>query len=62
VAAIEALRAQHGAVPALIVSAEANLQDSGLGLPCLQKPVTPDALMEELRRLFPGAGERMEST
>jgi signal transduction histidine kinase/CheY-like chemotaxis protein len=60
VAAIQALRAQHGPVPALIVSAEPDLQDRGFDLPCLQKPVTPEALMEHLQRLFPGAGERLE--
>ncbi|MGZ5178838.1 MAG: hybrid sensor histidine kinase/response regulator [Ramlibacter sp.] len=62
VGAIAALREQHGPVPALIVSAEPGLQERGFGLPCLQKPVTPGALMEQLRRLFPGPGQRSGST
>jgi two-component system, sensor histidine kinase len=62
VEAIAQLREQHGPVPALIVSAEPDLHERGLGLPSLQKPVTPDALMEHLRRLFPGAGTRREAT
>ena len=62
VAAIAALRAQHGPVPALIVSAEPNLHERGFDLPCLQKPVTPEALMAHLRRLFPLPPERLEPT
>jgi signal transduction histidine kinase/CheY-like chemotaxis protein len=57
VAAIAALREQHGPVPALIVSAEPDLHERGFRLPCLQKPVTPEALTEHLRRLFPDSGD-----
>ena len=53
VSAIAALREQHGPVPALIVSAEPDLQDRGIDLPHLQKPVTPEALIRQLRRLLP---------
>ena len=52
VEAVATLRAQYGPMPALIVSGESDLQDQGIGLPCLQKPVTPDKLMEQLRRLL----------
>lgn len=52
VQAVATLRAQYGPVPALIVSGEHDLQDRGIGLPCLQKPVTPDKLMEQMRRLL----------
>ncbi|MBA2964356.1 MULTISPECIES: hybrid sensor histidine kinase/response regulator [Ramlibacter] len=61
VTAIAALRQQHGAVPALILSAEPDLQERGLGLPCLQKPVAPEALMAHLRQLFPDPGRSLES-
>jgi signal transduction histidine kinase len=60
IAVVAALRAQHGPVPALIVSAEADLEHRGLELPCLQKPVTPEALMEHLHRLFPARGDGLE--
>lgn len=56
-AAIQALRKHHGPVPALIISAEPDLQDRGFDFPCLQKPVTPEALMEHLRRLLPVTGQ-----
>ena len=62
VEAVAALRAQHGPVPALIVSGEPDLQERGLDLPCLQKPVTPEKLTEHLRHLLlPTSGARMES-
>ena len=61
VSAIAVLRGQHGPVPAVLVSAEADLQERGGGLPYLQKPVTPEALMQHLRPLFPGPGHRTES-
>ncbi|WP_427913562.1 hybrid sensor histidine kinase/response regulator [Ramlibacter sp. MMS24-I3-19] len=52
VQAVATLRAQYGPVPALILSGEPDLHDRGIGLPCLQKPVAPDKLMEQLRRLL----------
>ena len=52
VQAVATLRAQYGPVPALILSGEPDLHDRGIGLPHLQKPVTPDKLMEQLRRLL----------
>ncbi|MFL6692836.1 MAG: ATP-binding protein, partial [Ramlibacter sp.] len=52
VEAVAALRAQYGPLPALIVSGEPDLHLQELGLPCLQKPVTPDKLTEHLRRLL----------
>ncbi|HEY1227192.1 MAG TPA: hybrid sensor histidine kinase/response regulator, partial [Ramlibacter sp.] len=52
VGAVATLRAQYGPVPALILSGEPDLHERGIGLPCLQKPVTPDKLMEQLRRLL----------
>jgi CheY-like chemotaxis protein/anti-sigma regulatory factor (Ser/Thr protein kinase) len=49
VEAIEALRNAHGQVPAVIVSGEADITERGLPYPVLQKPVTPDKLLEVLR-------------
>lgn len=49
VAAIEALRAAHGDVPALIISGEPDIAERGLPFPVLQKPVTPAKLLDVLR-------------
>ena len=51
-AAVEAIRARFGAVPALIVSGEADLAERGLPVPVLQKPVTPDRLLEALQGML----------
>jgi signal transduction histidine kinase len=51
--AIRLLRAEHGQVPALIISGEPDLDERILGVPFLQKPVTPDKLLEQLRRAMP---------
>lgn len=53
VQAIEAIRARHGAVPALIVSGEPDAVERAPGVPVLQKPVTPERLLEALRALRP---------
>jgi signal transduction histidine kinase/ActR/RegA family two-component response regulator len=53
VQAIEAIRARHGAVPALIVSGEPDAVERAPGVPVLQKPVTPERLLEALRTLRP---------
>jgi signal transduction histidine kinase len=47
--AIEAVRALYGKVPALIISGEADIAERGLPYPVLQKPVTPERLLEGLR-------------
>lgn len=47
--AIAALQAEFGAVPAVVVSGEPDIAERGLPWPVLQKPVTPDRLMEALR-------------
>jgi CheY-like chemotaxis protein len=49
VEAIEALRNAHGEVPAVIISGEPDITERGLPDPVLQKPVTPDKLLEVLR-------------
>lgn len=46
--AIEALQRQYGPVPALVVSGEPDIHERNLGLPVLQKPVSPDRLLEAL--------------
>jgi signal transduction histidine kinase/CheY-like chemotaxis protein len=47
--AIEALRAEYGAVPALLVTGEPDVAERGLPYPVLQKPITPDRLLQALR-------------
>lgn len=47
--AVEALRAEYGDLPALVVSGEADILERGLPVPVLQKPVTPAQLLEALR-------------
>jgi signal transduction histidine kinase len=47
--AIEAVRAAHGAVPALIITGEADIGERGLPYPVLQKPITPERLLDGLR-------------
>jgi signal transduction histidine kinase len=53
VEAIHAVRAQHGPFPALIVSGEPDIAERDLGLPVLQKPVTPERLLQCLRQALP---------
>jgi len=53
VAAIEALQAEYGPVPAVVISGEADLAEMELGIPMLQKPVLPERLLELLVRLVP---------
>lgn len=53
VAAIAALRAQFGPVPALIVSGEPDIAERDLGVPVLQKPVTPDRLLQRIHQAIP---------
>lgn len=53
VEAIEALRSVYGPVPALVISGESDLQEEGLPVPVLQKPVTPDRLLEALLAAAP---------
>ena len=53
VEAIEALRAEHGPVPALVISGEPDLRDKDLPVAVLQKPVTPDRLLEALLAAAP---------
>lgn len=55
--AIAALRAEHGEVPALVISGEANLDELQLGVPFLQKPVTPEKLLVHLQRALPARPE-----
>jgi DNA-binding NtrC family response regulator len=55
--AIRTLRAEHGEVPALIISGEPDLNERVLGVAFLQKPVTPDKLLEQLRRALPDLKE-----
>jgi signal transduction histidine kinase len=47
--AVQAVRAAYGWVPAWIVSGEADLADRGLDLPVLQKPITPERLLQAVR-------------
>jgi CheY-like chemotaxis protein len=47
--AIEAVRAQHGPVPALVISGEPDILDRGLPWPVLQKPVAPERLLEAMQ-------------
>lgn len=51
--AIAAVRAEHGPVPALILSGEPDLAERDLGVPVLQKPVTPERLLQRLRQALP---------
>jgi len=54
VEAVEAVRAEYGWVPAWIISGEPDILERGLNLPVLQKPVTPDRLLDAMRAAFPG--------
>jgi signal transduction histidine kinase len=47
--AVRAVRAAYGWVPAWIVSGEADIADRGLNLPVLQKPITPERLLQAVR-------------
>ncbi|MDB5955649.1 hybrid sensor histidine kinase/response regulator [Ramlibacter sp.] len=47
--AVEAVRAAYGNVPAWIVSGEIDLGERGLKLPVLQKPITPERLLQAVR-------------
>jgi CheY-like chemotaxis protein len=51
--AVQAVRAVYGPVPAWIVSGEPDLAERGLQVPVLQKPITPERLLEALRTAFP---------
>lgn len=53
VQAIEAVRAEYGALPALIISGEPDITGRELPIPVLQKPVTPERLLEALRDALP---------
>jgi CheY-like chemotaxis protein/anti-sigma regulatory factor (Ser/Thr protein kinase) len=55
VEAVEAVRAAYGPVPAWIVSGESDIGERGLPLPVLQKPITPQRLLEALRPALPPA-------
>ncbi|NPC56091.1 ATP-binding response regulator [Caenimonas soli] len=60
-AAIQRLRTEYGAVPAVIVSGERHLALDGYGIPVLQKPVAPQQLMEHICSALPaGAQQPME--
>lgn len=52
--AVEAVRAAYGPLPAWIVSGEPDIHERGLALPVLQKPITPERLLQALRPAFPG--------
>jgi CheY-like chemotaxis protein len=49
VEAVAAVRAAYGSVPAWIVSGESDLSERGLQLPVLQKPITPERLLQAVR-------------
>ncbi|HEX2545479.1 MAG TPA: hybrid sensor histidine kinase/response regulator [Ramlibacter sp.] len=49
VEAVQAVRAEFGHVPAWIISGEADIAERGLDLPVLQKPITPERLLEAVR-------------
>lgn len=53
VEAIAALRADYGGVPAVIISGETDILERDLPHPVLQKPATPDRLLEALRAAAP---------
>jgi CheY-like chemotaxis protein len=53
VEAIAALRLQYGTVPALVVSGEPDIAERELGVPVLQKPVTPDRLLQCMHQAMP---------
>lgn len=60
--AVQALRSEYPDLPALVVSGDADILEKGLPVPVLQKPVTPDRLLEALRAASQwtegGAGSR----
>jgi signal transduction histidine kinase/CheY-like chemotaxis protein len=51
--AIRSLRRKFGPVSAVIVSGESDLSLGDCKIPLLQKPVAPDALLEQIRAAFP---------
>jgi CheY-like chemotaxis protein len=55
VEAVEAVRAAYGPLPAWIVSGEPDIHERGLARPVLQKPITPERLLQALRPAFPGS-------
>lgn len=55
VEAVQALRSAYGPLPAWIVSGEPDILERGLPLPVLQKPITPERLLQALRPAFPDA-------
>jgi two-component system, sensor histidine kinase len=52
--AIEAVRAQFGPVPAVVMSGEPDIAERRLPLPVLQKPVAPERLLEALQAALAG--------
>jgi signal transduction histidine kinase len=55
VEAVEAVRTAYGPLPAWIVSGEPDILERGLALPVLQKPITPERLLQALRPAFSGS-------
>jgi CheY-like chemotaxis protein len=60
--AVQALRAEYGGLPALVVSGEADILERGLPVPVLQKPVTPERLLEALRAASQWTGGGADSS
>lgn len=56
--AVDAVRRAYGPVPAWIISGEPDIAERGLDLPVLQKPVTPERLVEAVRSAFPAENRR----
>lgn len=54
---VEALRRDYGPLPTLVISGEPDIADRGLPYPVLQKPVTPDRLLQALHMAQPRRSE-----
>lgn len=54
---VEALRREYGPLPTLVVSGEPDIAERGFAFPVLQKPVTPDRLLEALHAVLPRRSE-----
>jgi two-component system, sensor histidine kinase len=50
---VEAVRATYGWVPAWIITGEPDIAQLGLDLPVMQKPITPERLLEAIGAAFP---------
>jgi CheY-like chemotaxis protein/anti-sigma regulatory factor (Ser/Thr protein kinase) len=50
---VEAVRATYGWVPAWIITGEPDIAQLGLDLPVLQKPITPERLLDAIGAAFP---------